>query len=160
MQLWSFIVTESRLQLSPIQQLPLGDLFIIRGLLQCQDCFHYFTCVVAPRDIALPIKMMTSFALATNAYLRLIRLDQPTGTWLLVLPSMWGVALAAQAGSLPDWKMMSIMLAVAFITRSAGNIINDFLDQDLDRQVGELVSLGIATFSDVIGRTYQDEANC
>ena len=76
-----------------------------------------------------------SFEMATSAYLRLIRFDKPIGTWLLVLPSTWGVALAAQPGSLPDWKMMSIMMAGAFVTRSAGCIINDFWDQEFDRQV-------------------------
>lgn len=79
-----------------------------------------------------------SFGIATDAYLRLIRFDKPIGTWLLVLPSTWGVALAAQPGSLPDWKMMSVMMVGAFATRSAGCIINDFWDQDFDRQVVHL----------------------
>ena len=78
-----------------------------------------------------------SFALAADAYLRLIRFDKPIGTWLLVSPSTWGVALAAHPGCLPDWKMMSIMVVGAFATRSAGCIINDFWDQDFDRQVSD-----------------------
>jgi len=71
-----------------------------------------------------------------DAYLRLIRFDKPIGTWLLFLPSTWGVALAAEAGSLPDWKMMCVMGTGAFVTRSAGCIINDYWDQDFDRRVG------------------------
>lgn len=73
--------------------------------------------------------------MVTNAYVRLIRFDKPIGTWLLLLPCSWGVSLAAQPGSLPDWKMMSLMMVGAFVTRSAGCIINDFWDQDFDRQV-------------------------
>ena len=78
----------------------------------------------------------SSFAIATDAYLRLIRFDKPIGSWLLVMPATWGVALAAQPGSLPDWKMMGVMVVGTFTTRSAGCIINDFWDQDFDRQVG------------------------
>jgi len=70
-----------------------------------------------------------------DAYLRLIRFDKPIGTWLLFLPCSWGVALAAEAGSLPDWRMMCVMGAGAFVTRSAGCIINDYWDQNFDRQV-------------------------
>ena len=32
---------------------------------------------------------------AARPYLRLIRLDRPIGTWLLLLPGWWGLALAA-----------------------------------------------------------------
>lgn len=75
-----------------------------------------------------------------NAYLRLIRFTKPIGTYLLVTPATWGVALAARPGSLPDWKMMSIMVVIAFTTRSAGCIINDFWDRDFDKQVGTVTS--------------------
>ena len=44
--------------------------------------------------------------------------------------------MAAHPGSLPDWKMMGVMVIGAFVTRSAGCIINDFWDQNFDRQVG------------------------
>ena len=82
-----------------------------------------------------------SFTMATNAYLRLIRFDKPIGTWLLALPASWGVALAAQPGSLPDWKMMGVMVTGAFVTRSAGCIINDYWDQEFDRQVKRSVKV-------------------
>lgn len=77
----------------------------------------------------------SSLAKPFDAYLRLIRFDKPIGTWLLFLPCTWGVALAAEAGSLPDWKMMCVMGTGAFVTRSAGCIINDYWDQDFDKQV-------------------------
>jgi len=77
----------------------------------------------------------SSLAKSFDVYLRLIRFDKPIGTWLLFLPCSWGVALAAQAGALPDWKMMCVMGTGAFVTRSAGCIINDYWDQDFDKQV-------------------------
>ena len=36
---------------------------------------------------------------ATRPFLRLSRADRPIGTWLLLLPCFWGVALAANAES-------------------------------------------------------------
>lgn len=80
--------------------------------------------------------MLTSIAMATSAYLRLIRFDKPIGTWLVLLPMTWGVALATQPGSLPNWRIMSGMVLGAFVSRSAGCIINDIWDQEFDRKVG------------------------
>ena len=77
-----------------------------------------------------------------------------------MLPSTWGVALAAQPGCLPDWKMMSIMVVGAFATRSAGCIINDFWDQDFDRQVGEEPKQGEDVNCVIVGGAYQAEADC
>ncbi|MDP2087377.1 MAG: 4-hydroxybenzoate octaprenyltransferase, partial [Gemmobacter sp.] len=42
---------------------------------------------------------------ATRPYLRLSRADRPIGTWLLLLPCWWGVALAAAAGTPGLWDL-------------------------------------------------------
>ena len=34
-------------------------------------------------------------------YARLARLDRPIGTWLLLFPGWWGIALASPAGRTP-----------------------------------------------------------
>jgi len=68
-----------------------------------------------------------------HPYLRLIRIDRPTGTWLLLLPGWWSIALAAGW-----WQGVLLFLLFgvgAVVMRGAGCIINDLVDRDLDRSV-------------------------
>ena len=66
-------------------------------------------------------------------YARLMRLDRPIGTWLLLLPCWWGVVLAS-----PGWPSLwlCLLFAVGAIAmRGAGCIVNDIYDRDFDRLV-------------------------
>ena len=57
----------------------------------------------------------------TRPYLRLSRADRPIGTWLLLLPCWWGVALAAATHG-PQWFYLWIVLCCAigaFLMRGA-----------------------------------------
>ena len=74
-------------------------------------------------------------------YMRLMRLDGPIGTWLLLLPCWWAVALASSAGYAPGgvwwpdpWKM-ALFAVGALLMRGAGCTINDILDRDFDAKV-------------------------
>ncbi|XP_075058855.1 4-hydroxybenzoate polyprenyltransferase, mitochondrial [Mixophyes fleayi] len=77
-------------------------------------------------------------------YLRLMRLDKPIGTWLLFLPCTWSIALAAEAGSLPDLYMLALFGTGAVLMRGAGCTINDMWDKDFDRKVTRTASRPIA----------------
>ena len=66
-------------------------------------------------------------------YARLMRLDRPIGTWLLVLPCWWSVALASP--KLPDLWLMLLFALGAVVMRGAGCVINDIYDRTLDAQV-------------------------
>ncbi len=66
-------------------------------------------------------------------YGRLARLDRPTGTWLLLWPCWWGLALAAEVGPDP-WLMLWLAIG-ALIMRSAGCGYNDIIDRGIDAQV-------------------------
>ena len=66
--------------------------------------------------------------------LRLMRVDRPIGTWLLLWPSLWSLAAASPPGELP-WHLVAIFTLGAFITRSAGCVINDIADRHFDPQV-------------------------
>jgi 4-hydroxybenzoate polyprenyltransferase len=71
-------------------------------------------------------------------YLRLARLDRPIGTWLLLIPCWWGVALAMS--SLPGTNWPDLILFVLFaigalVMRGAGCCWNDIMDRDFDGQV-------------------------
>ncbi|MBI4185232.1 MAG: 4-hydroxybenzoate octaprenyltransferase [Proteobacteria bacterium] len=67
-------------------------------------------------------------------YLRLARLDRPIGTWLLLFPCWWGVALAS-GGGLPDPGLLILFALGSVVMRAAGCVINDFADRDFDRRV-------------------------
>jgi len=71
---------------------------------------------------------------ALRPYALLARLDRPIGAWLLFLPGLWAIALAA-----PDWREGGRLVLLfglgAVLTRGAGCVVNDLWDRDLDRQV-------------------------
>ena len=66
-------------------------------------------------------------------YARLMRLDRPIGTWLLLIPCWWSVALAAP--KLPDLWYMLLFAIGAVVMRGAGCVVNDIYDRSLDQQV-------------------------
>ncbi len=66
-------------------------------------------------------------------YARLARLDRPIGTWLLLFPGWWGIALAA--GGWPDVRLMLLFAIGAVAMRGAGCTLNDIADRDYDAKV-------------------------
>ena len=56
-------------------------------------------------------------------YLRLMRLDRPVGTLLLLWPTL--AALAMAASGLPPLELIVIFTVGTFVMRSAGCVIND-----------------------------------
>jgi 4-hydroxybenzoate polyprenyltransferase len=70
---------------------------------------------------------------ALRPYIRLARLDRPIGTWLLLFPGWWAIALAAP--SWPDWRLMLLFGIGAMAMRGAGCTLNDIIDRDFDAQV-------------------------
>ncbi len=76
---------------------------------------------------------------ATRPYLRLSRADRPIGTWLLLLPCWWGIALAALADP-AGFGLFDLWLAVAcglgaILMRGAGCTWNDLTDRNIDAGV-------------------------
>jgi 4-hydroxybenzoate polyprenyltransferase len=76
-------------------------------------------------------------------YARLMRLDRPIGTWLLLLPCWWGVALACE--HIPNLWLMFLFAVGAVIMRGAGCVVNDLYDRDLDRQVERTATRPLAS---------------
>jgi 4-hydroxybenzoate polyprenyltransferase len=64
---------------------------------------------------------------------RLIRLPSQTGTWLLMLPTLWALVLSSQG--IPPWRLLVIFILGSFVMRSAGVILNDLADRSFDRHV-------------------------
>ncbi len=66
-------------------------------------------------------------------YARLVRLDKPIGSLLLLWPTLSALWLASNGR--PDWRLIVIFTAGTVLMRSAGCAINDFADRDFDRHV-------------------------
>jgi len=66
-------------------------------------------------------------------YGRLMRLDRPIGIWLLLWPTLW--ALWISSDGTPDPWVFTVFVLGALVMRSAGCVINDFVDRKLDQKV-------------------------
>jgi len=66
-------------------------------------------------------------------YLRLMRLDRPIGTWLLLFPCWWSIALASDG--LPSLWLMLLFAIGSVVMRGAGCTVNDIADHKFDAQV-------------------------
>lgn len=70
---------------------------------------------------------------AMRPYARLMRLDRPIGTWLLLFPGWWSLAMAWEG-----WRDLFLFLAFglgAMIMRGAGCTWNDITDRNFDARV-------------------------
>ncbi len=72
-------------------------------------------------------------AASVNDYLRLMRLDKPVGTLLLLWPTL--AALVMAADGLPPLALVVIFVLGTFLMRSAGCVINDYADRNVDGAV-------------------------
>src|SRR5262245_51235470 len=68
-----------------------------------------------------------------DAYERLIRLDKPIGTLLLLWPTLWALWLASRGTPRLDYFL--IFFAGTVLMRSAGCAINDYADRAFDPHV-------------------------
>lgn len=73
----------------------------------------------------------------TRPWLRLSRADRPAGTWLLLLPCWYSLALAIAASGwrIEDFWFFIAMGAGAFLMRGAGCTWNDITDRHIDGKV-------------------------
>ncbi|MDP3263533.1 MAG: 4-hydroxybenzoate octaprenyltransferase [Tabrizicola sp.] len=70
-------------------------------------------------------------------YLRLSRADRPIGTWLLLIPCLWAITLAAGIDGFRAWDAwLALSCGIgAFLMRGAGCTWNDITDRDIDAAV-------------------------
>ncbi len=78
-------------------------------------------------------------------YCRLARLDRPIGTWLLLFPGWWSIALAAPPGTGPSLRLLLLFALGAVVMRGAGCTVNDIVDRDFDRRVQRTAARPIAS---------------
>lgn len=94
--------------------------------------------MVTPSASSRPATRIPWAALA-----RLIRLQNQTGTYLLLLPTLWALVLASRGW--PSIRLLAIFVAGSFLMRSAGVILNDLADQSLDREVARTKTRPLAS---------------
>jgi 4-hydroxybenzoate polyprenyltransferase len=90
-----------------------------------------------------PSPSRASAGIPWSALARLIRLPNQTGTYLLLLPTLWALVLAAQG--FPRPSLLAVFIVASFLMRSAGVILNDLADQSFDREVGRTKARPLAS---------------
>ena len=66
-------------------------------------------------------------------YGRLMRVEKPIGTLLLLWPTLWALWIASEG--VPDVVILLAFMLGTFLMRSAGCVVNDFADRDIDGAV-------------------------
>ena len=67
---------------------------------------------------------------SANHYINIMRLDRPIGIYLLLWPTLWSLWLTA--GGRPPLKLLLVFVAGVVVMRSAGCVINDIADRNID----------------------------
>ena len=78
-----------------------------------------------------------------NPYIRLMRLDKPIGTFLLLWPTLWALWLATDGQ--PDPLVLFVFIGGVFFMRAAGCVINDYADRKVDGKVKRTAQRPLAT---------------
>jgi 4-hydroxybenzoate polyprenyltransferase len=66
-------------------------------------------------------------------YARLMRMDRPVGYWLLLWPTLWALWIAGRGH--PDGGLFVVFVLGVFVMRSAGCVLNDYVDRNIDPYV-------------------------
>src|SRR5215217_3461235 len=84
-----------------------------------------------------------------HTWLLLTRLNRPIGIGLLLWPTLWALWIAARAlpgaPRIPSLKLLLVFIAGTVVMRSAGCVINDFADRDIDPHVKRTRGRPLAT---------------
>ena len=87
--------------------------------------------------------MMKTWYQQIQPYIQLMRLDRPIGILLLLWPTLSALWIAA--GGIPDVVVLIVFILGVIIMRSAGCVINDYADRDVDGLVARTVDRPLIT---------------
>ncbi|MDH3533895.1 MAG: UbiA family prenyltransferase, partial [Gammaproteobacteria bacterium] len=76
-------------------------------------------------------------------YVELMRLNRPIGVWLLLWPTLWALWIAGEGH--PDGGIFLVFMVGVIVMRSAGCVLNDFADRNIDPYVERTRSRPIAS---------------
>lgn len=84
--------------------------------------------------------------------IQLIRINQPIGIFLLLWPTLWGLWFVNEG--MPDINILIVFVLGVLCMRSAGCVINDYIDCDIDSLVNRTkkrpLSAGFITKKDAL----------
>jgi len=78
-----------------------------------------------------------------QAYIALTRINRPIGIYLVLWPALWALWLVSEG--VPDLSVLLIFVCGAILMRSAGCVINDYADRDIDGHVERTCNRPLAT---------------
>jgi len=78
-------------------------------------------------------KLKQSVITQVRNYGKLMRVDKPIGLWLLLWPTLWALWLAGEGH--PDSGLFVVFVVGVFVMRSAGCVLNDYVDRRIDPYV-------------------------
>ena len=78
-------------------------------------------------------KLKKNIVAQLRNYGKLMRIDKPIGVWLLLWPTLWALWLAGEGH--PDQGLFVVFVVGVFIMRSAGCVLNDYVDRKIDPYV-------------------------
>lgn len=78
-------------------------------------------------------QILPSLVRQLQNYALLMRLEKPVGIWLLLWPTLWALWLAGDGR--PDGGLFVIFVLGVVVMRSAGCVLNDFADRNIDPYV-------------------------
>lgn len=76
---------------------------------------------------------MEGIATQLRNYGKLMRIDKPIGVYLLLWPTLWALWLSSNGH--PDQGLFVVFILGVFIMRSAGCVLNDWVDRKIDPYV-------------------------
>jgi 4-hydroxybenzoate polyprenyltransferase len=92
---------------------------------------------------AAQARAASGFANQLRSYVQLMRLDKPVGVWLLLWPTLWALWLAGEGH--PDGGVFIVFFFGVIVMRSAGCVLNDFADRNIDPHVSRTRARPLAT---------------
>ncbi len=82
--------------------------------------------ILAPNFAPLLVSQLRNYG-------KLMRVDKPIGIWLLLWPTLWALWLAGDGH--PDQGLFVIFVLGVTVMRSAGCVLNDYVDRNIDPYV-------------------------
>ena len=80
---------------------------------------------------------------SANHYINIMRLDRPIGIYLLLWPALWSLWLST--GSWPPIQLLLVFVGGVVVMRSAGCVMNDIADRNIDPFVERTKNRPLAT---------------
>jgi 4-hydroxybenzoate polyprenyltransferase len=100
-------------------------------------------CKLMPMNKLLAPNFAPELVSQLRNYGKLMRINKPIGIWLLLWPTLWGLWLAGDGH--PDQGLFVVFALGVIVMRSAGCVLNDYVDRKIDPFIERTRSRPIAS---------------